>query len=354
MNKKPIIFKISLNEKILFLRNLALLLKSGLSLTDSLISLKNYQRSSTLKYILNRVIDDIQRGQFLAHSLMNFRNLFGDFLISIIKVGEITGNLVENLERLSDELKKIEKLKRKFITTMIYPAFIISVMIAIIIFIIYFIFPKLLPIFENLNIELPLTTKIFLIISKFLINYSLYIAFLIFSLGVLLIFSLRFPHIKYFFDLFILKIPLISGIVKKYNLAQFCRSLALLLKSGIKIVEAIEIAGRSLTNEVYKKNFIASANFVLAGHSFNEFLEKNQLIFPYNFVKMIEVGEKTGNLEQNLFYLSANYEEELDAEIERFVNALEPVILIIMAIVVGFMAISIITPIYELSDKMQK
>lgn len=353
MSKKPLILKLSLNDKILFLRNLALLLKSGLSLNESLITLKNYQKSSSLQYIIDELVNDIQRGQFLASSLSKFKYIFGEFLISIIKVGEITGNLVENLEKLSDELRKAERLRKKFISTMIYPAFIIVTMLVIIVFVIYFIFPKLLPIFKNLNIELPLPTKIFLSVSTFIIDNGLYIIVFSISILILIIFLNRYSKIKYFFDLILLNLPLIKGMIKKYTLAQFSRSFALLLRSGVKIVEAVEIAGKSLNNEVYKQNLIQAANSVLAGHNFSEFLGKYQKLFPYNFIKMIEVGEKTGNLEQNLFYLSNNYEEELDMEIERFVNALEPIILIIMAVVVGFMAISIIIPIYELSDKIQ-
>lgn len=354
MNKKPLILRLSLNDKILFFRNLALLLKSGLSLIDSLTTLKNYQKSKTLKYILETIIDDIQRGQFLANSLDKFTNVFGELTVSIIRVGEITGNLVENLEKLSEELRKIEKVRKKFISTMIYPSFIISVMLVIIILVIYFIIPKLLPIFENLNVDLPTTTKVFLKISNFLINNGLYILLSLIMLIIVFIFLNRFKKLKYIFNFIFLKIPIIGELIKKYNLAQFSRSFALLLKSGIKIIEAIEISGKSLNNEVYKQNLIKASNFVLAGHSFNEFLSGYQNLFHYNFIKLIEVGEKTGNLEQNLFYLSNNYEEELDIAIERFVNSLEPFILIIMAIIVGFMAISIITPIYELSNKIQQ
>ncbi|GIW65993.1 MAG: pilus assembly protein PilC [Candidatus Parcubacteria bacterium] len=353
-NKKPFILKLGLEAKILFLRNLSLLLKSGMSLTDALIYLKKYQRSPALKYILETAIEDIQRGQFLATSLSKFNNILGEFLISIIRIGELTGNLIENLERLSEELRKIERLRRKFISAIIYPIFIILVILIIIVLVIYFIFPKLLPIFENLNVELPKITKIFISLSRFMLNYGYYVLFLFISLIILIIFLNRFPKIKYFFDLFLINLPLISSLIKKYSLTQFSRSLAMLLKSGVKIVEAIELSGKNVNNEVYKKYFIKASQFVLAGHSFNEFLEKYKKIFPYEFSKMIEVGEKTGNLEQNLFYLSNNYEEELDSGIERLVNSLEPIILIIMGIIVGFMAISIIIPIYELTDKIQQ
>jgi type II secretory pathway component PulF len=129
--------------------------------------------------------------------------------------------------------------------------------------------------------------------------------------------------------------------------------MGLLLRSGIKIIEALDLAGQSLGNLVFQKIIRNGTNFVIEGHSVSEYLSKYIWLFPFNYIKLIEVGEKTGNLENNFFYLSSNYEEELDNDIERFVNSLEPIILIIMSIIVGFMAISIIMPIYEISDKLQ-
>jgi len=353
MNKKPLILKLSLADKILFLKNLSLLLKSGLSLTESLSTINNNTKSSTLKYILTNSIDAVERGKFLANSLSDYGNILGSLTISIIKVGELTGNLIENLETLSEELKKIERIRRKLITTMIYPTFLISIMIVISLLIIYFLFPKLLPIFENLGVDLPFTTVVFISIVKFLSQYGLYILLILIFLTLNILLGLRNKKFKYFFDLFLLRVPLLSGLIKKYNLVQFSRSMGLLLKSGIKIIEALDLAAQSLGNLVFQKIIKGASNFVIEGHSISEYLSKYQWLFPFNYIKLIEVGEQTGNLENNFFYLSNNYEEELDSEIERFVNSLEPIILIIMSIIVGFMAISIIMPIYEISDKLQ-
>jgi type II secretory pathway component PulF len=353
MNKKPLILKLSLSDKILFLKNLSLLIKSGLSLTESLLTIKNNTKSPTLKYILTNSIEAVEKGQFLANSLADYEKVFGNLTISIIKVGELTGNLIENLETISEELKKIEKIRSKIITTMIYPAFLISIMIIIAFLIIYFLFPRLLPIFENLGVDLPKTTVIFISIVKFLTQYGLYIILVLIFLTLNILIGLRNKNFKYFFDYFLLKIPLISGLIKKYNLVQFSRSMGLLLRSGIKIIEALDLAGQSLGNLVFQKIIRNGTNFVIEGHSVSEYLSKYSWLFPFNYIKLIEVGEKTGNLENNFFYLSSNYEEELDNEIERFVNSLEPIILIIMSVIVGFMAISIIMPIYEISDKLQ-
>ncbi len=353
MNKKPFFLRISLNEKILFVRNLSMLLKSGISIVEALEILKNNTKSKTLIYILNETISDVQRGQFLSNSLNKFKNVFGEFFVNIIRVGELTGKLPENLDKLADELAQIGALKRKIITTMIYPTFIITTMVVLVIFVLYFVFPKILPIFENLGVELPLTTKIFIKVSYFLINNTteLIIFLIIFILSFFI--ALRFPKSKFYIDLFLLNLPLLSDVIKKYILAEFSRILSLLLGSGLKIVESIEIAGNALTNNVYKKILIDVSSNVLSGYPLNESLEKFPKLFPYNFVKMIEIGERTGNLEKNLRYLSQNFEEDVDTFLERFINILEPLILVIIAATIGFMAISIILPIYELSEKIQ-
>lgn len=353
MNKKPFFLRISLNEKIIFVRNLSMLLKSGISIVEALEILKNNTKSKTLIYILNEAISDVQRGQFLSNSLNKFKNVFGEFFVNIIRVGELTGKLPENLDKLADELVQIGALKRKIITTMIYPTFIITTMVVLVIFVLYFVFPKILPIFENLGVELPLTTKIFIKVSYFLINNTteLIIFLIIFILSFFI--ALRFPKSKFYIDLFLLNLPLLSDVIKKYILAEFSRILSLLLGSGLKIVESIEIAGNALTNNVYKKILIDVSSNVLSGYPLNESLEKFPKLFPYNFVKMIEIGERTGNLEKNLRYLSQNFEEDVDTFLERFINILEPLILVIIAATIGFMAISIILPIYELSEKIQ-
>lgn len=354
MSKKPLIFRLTLGDKISFSRNLALLLKSGISLSEALIILKESSSSKSVKYILEKAIEDIEKGQFLANALERFIDKFGNFFISVVKVGEYTGKLIDNLERLSTEFRKIEKLRNKMITSFIYPSFIIGSMVIIIILVIYFLFPKLLPVFQNLGVELPLTTKIFLSVSLFLLNYGIYIFLSLLILFFSFPFFLRIYQFKYWFHFLLIRLPLISSLIKKYTLAEFSRNLAILLESGLPIVEALKLSGESLENLVYQKIIFNAVDFISRGHSLGEFLQKNQKYFPYNFIQMVIIGEKTGNLANTLFYLAENYDEELDTDLERFINSLEPMILIIIAASVGFIALAVITPIYEISNKLSK
>jgi type II secretory pathway component PulF len=169
-----------------------------------------------------------------------------------------------------------------------------------------------------------------------------------------LIFILRYEKPKFYFHKIILSLPLLSKLFKNYSLTEFSRNLAILLETGISGVEALKLSGESLTNYVYRKKIMEISNFFAKGHNLSELLDKEKKLFPYQFTKMISIGEKTGTLSNTLIYLAKNYEDEININLERFVNSLEPIILIIVAAIVAFMALAIILPIYELSDKLSK
>ncbi|BCX15160.1 MAG: phytochrome sensor protein [Candidatus Parcubacteria bacterium] len=353
--KKPFFFRIKNKDRIFFSRNLALLLKSGISLSESLVILKESSESKSLKFLINNIISDVDKGQFLYNSLAKFSKQLGNFFISLIRIGEVSGKLVENCDKLAIELEKADRLKSKIINAMIYPAFIIGIMFVIIIIIIYFLFPRLLPMFESLNIELPLMTRIFFQVSTFILNYGLYLLIAMIAMVILMIFLVKkFYKIRYGFHIFILHLPILGKIVKKFNLASLCRTFGLLLNSGMPIVEALQLTSETLSNEVFKKSILRASEFIAQGHPLEEFLNTNTSLFPYNFIKMINIGEKTGNLSNTLNYLTQNYEQEIEIEIDRLLHMLEPIILFTIAAIVGFMAIAIITPIYEISDKISQ
>ncbi len=353
-NKQPRLFRISTKDKINFARNLALLLKSGVSLVEALEILKESSSSPSLRFLISSAIEDINKGQFLSSALGKFQGKIDNFFISIVKVGEHTANLSQNLEKIAQELRKIERLKNKIIAALIYPAFIISIMILVVILVIYFLFPRLLPIFQNLKIDLPLPTKIFLTVATFLLNYGHFIFLILLLLFLLFFFLRRYYKFNFYLHYLILKLPFISNLLKKYLLAEFSRNLSLLIESGLPIIEALDLTSESSSNLVYKKFILIIKERISKGHSLSESLQEFSIFFPYNFIQMINIGERTGNLAVTLSYLSDYFEEEIDINIEKMVNSLEPIILLIVAVMVGFIAFSIVLPIYELSDKLSK
>ena len=353
-NKQPRFFRISTKDKINFARNLALLLKSGISLVEALEILKGSAFTPSLRFIINSAIDDINKGQFLSSALEKFRSKIDNFFISVIKVGEYTGKLIQNLEKIAEELRKIERLRSKMISALVYPAFIIIVLIAVIILVIYFLFPRLLPVFQTLKVELPLSTKIFLNVSNFFLNYGYYIFLSFFVIFLIFLFLRRYYKFRFYLHYLLLKIPLISNLLKKYSLAEFSRNLAILIESGLSIVEALNLAGESSSNLIYRSAILKMKEKISSGHKFLECFQEFPSLFPYNFIQMINIGERTGSLATTLIYLANYFEDEIDISLERMVNSLEPIILFIVATIIGFMAYSIIVPIYELSDKLTK
>lgn len=342
--------RISLQEKILFCRHLAIAIKSGMTLIDSLKMIRNQAQTRGLKKILDSLIKDISGGNFLSKGLERFYGAFGELFISVIKVAEASGTLPENLNYLAEELKKRHEIIVKVRNSMIYPAIIMVVTIVIATSMMIFVFPKLLPIFTSLKVELPLTTKILIAIAKFLSAYGIPVLIGVVVLVIAVRLFMKIGGFKFFAHEILIYLPLFGRIVIDVNTVNTSRTLSLLLKSGVGIVEAIEITGKTLTNVVYQRHLHAAADMVRRGEFLSKYFTSRSKYFPSIFTNMVAVGENTGNLTQNLDYLSEYYENEVDEFLKNLSSIVEPILLIFMGVVVGFIALSFITPIYKITQ----
>ncbi|MEK7180898.1 MAG: type II secretion system F family protein [Patescibacteria group bacterium] len=339
-----------IQEKINFARHLSIVIKAGLPLIEGLRIIKNQLQSKTLMEIVNVLIADVEKGQSLADGLESHRHVFGDFFINIIRVGETSGTLAQNLLYLADELKKAKDLKTKIRSAMVYPIVILIATVAITAFLTFVVFPKILPVFSGLNIKLPMTTRILIEVLDFSKTYGVQLFFGLVVLGIVFKFLLRLPAVKYFFDRAILYVPVVSELIMNVNMSNFTRILGLLLKSGIRIVEAVTITSSTFRNLVYQRALASANEEIRKGQQLAEYLEAKEELFPRLLSGMIKIGENTGNLEDNLFYLSEYYTEEVDNKVKALTTLLEPLLLLFMGVFVGFVAISIIMPIYSISQ----
>jgi len=360
MNKKDLSKKvfgalfsgISVQDKINFARNLSVGIKSGMSIIDVLKLLKQ-QTSKNFAKIIDKFISDINNGQFLAQALEDYHHIFGDFFISIVKVGESSGNLSNSLMYLADELKKQREIKKKVKSALIYPGIIFFATLGITVFLTLFIFPKILPIFASLKVELPFTTKAIIWLLDFIKSKGLY------ALGGAIILFIGFrvlmtiPKAKFQVDRFLLRIPFVKDVIKHLSLTNFTRSLNVLLKSGITITDSLVIVRDTFSNLIYRKQIDKMIEFIKRGGSLAHYLEGETKFFPAMFTGMIKVGESTGNLEGNLLYLAEFYESEVDEMLKNLTTVIEPVMLLVMGMSVGFIALSIITPIYKVTSGLQ-
>jgi type IV pilus assembly protein PilC len=300
------------------------------------------------------VIEDVANGQSLAKSLGKFARMFGDFGINIIKVGEQSGTLSQNLEYLADELKKKQMLKRKVVSAFVYPAIIVFATLGITAFLMLFLFPKIMPIFASLNAELPLSTKIVMAISVFLQHWGLAVLGGLFVLSILYVVLIRmYRPFHLLVDRLLLRIPVVGAVVKYYNLASSMRTVGLLLKSGITLSEALPLTRDTTQNLAYKLEFDALTATVNRGEQLSVYLRTRRGMFPDVLTQMVSVGERSGNLSNTLMYLSEFYEAEVEDFTKNLSSLIEPILMIIMGILVGFIAISIITPIYGITQHLQ-
>lgn len=336
-------------DKLLFAKHLAMMIKAGLPLREGVATIQEQTRSRKFKRILSNVIKRLDNGEPLAESLAQHNKVFSDLFVNMIKTGEASGNLEKNLEYLAEQLEKSYILKRKVIAAMIYPAvilfstFILGAALAI------FILPKLIPLFKSLRVTLPLSTRILLLVTELIQNYGLFVILGIIVFFILALLFSRLKPVKTVNYYILLKLPVAGTISKNLNLSLFSRTLGTLIKSGVPIVEALDISADTLSNLIYKKEVKQVSLKVQNGKQVSTYLKTKPKLFSATFSRMVKVGEKTGNLEESLLYLADFYEKEVDNTTQKLSTILEPVLLIIIGLIVGFIAISIITPIYQIT-----
>lgn len=354
LNLRNLFFRLPTKEKMLFARNLEVMIRSGMQILQSLEILKKQSKSKTFVKILDQLILDLKNGHFLSAGLERYKNVFGDFFINLIRVGEASGTLSENLKYLYEELKKRDELTKKIRGAMAYPIIIFMATIGITSLMIFFIFPKILPVITSLNVELPWVTRAFIAVSNFFMKYGLMIGGGIVALVVGFWLILRIPKVRFSWHKVIISMPLVGAMSRSINLISFARTLGLLLKAGIKIVEALEITANTLDNLVYKKEILKVAEGVRKGDPMSKYFTQNTTLFPPIFSQMVLVGENTGKLDESILFLAEYYESELDESTKALSTFLEPVMLLITGAIVAFVALAIVTPIYKITQSLGK
>lgn len=343
--------RLSVKDQTLFAKRLSFLIGAGVPVLDSLYVLQEQTTSRSARAILGQVIKDVKNGRFLSNALARFKTHFGEFAINIIKVGESSGVLSQNLRYLAEELEKKEALRKKVVSALVYPIFITIATLGVTALLTAYIFPKILPIFNSVGVTLPITTRILIAVSDFLRTFGLLAGGILFIVLVgLIILHRNVAVFRMISDRILLQLPLVGRIMQYFNMANMTRTLGLLLKSGVTLVDALDTTALTTRNRVYRRQLFRALEHVKKGERISEHLQKHRGLFPIMVSHMIAIGEKTGNLSDTLVYLSELYEEEVDTMTKNLSSAIEPVLMIIMGILVGFVAVSVISPIYEITQ----
>lgn len=346
--------RISFQEKVLFTKHLDTMVKAGIPIAEAMDTLYEQSRSPYFKEIIYQVQKDIQNGQSLAKSLRKHPCVFDEFYISLIEVSEESGTLEENLDFLAKQQTKDFRLRKKVQGALMYPAIVVFAMTVMGGFISFFVLPKLVDFFTAFEIELPWPTRILLFIATVSKNYGIFIVtgFILFLISAR--FAVKLQKVKPLWHNFILHIPLVGKIISYSQLAHLGRNLGTMLRSGVPVSRALEVTSNTLTNLKFKNDLHKIAKSLEKGKTIGESIKTGGFYeYPPIVYRMIAVGEKTGKLDETLLYLGDFYEDEIDDLSKNLANILEPGLLVIIGVAVGFVALAIISPIYELTGSIR-
>ncbi len=343
--------RVSLKEKTYFFSNLSIMISSGMGIVEAL-EISGKQSGKTLKAISVDIASQVESGSSLSDAMVSYGRVFSDFHVNLIKMGEKSGSLSENLKNLAEELKKSQELNEKIKTAMLYPTIVLALSFALFLLMVFFVLPNLLRIFSGLNVDLPFLTRALIWFTDFTVKHGSYLLICLASVLVFLawLFSQKFfkPALHRIF----LSLPVVGSISKFKNLADFSRTMNLLLRSGMSFFEILSIAEKTTANYAYKKIIREAKQSIVEGKKLSEVLAPHKREFPEMAVGMIKVGERSGKLEEEFLNLSDIYGKEVAHRIEKISIIIEPVLLIFIGLGAGALAVSIISPIYKITGKI--
>lgn len=345
--------KVKLEELTLFSRQFATLVDAGVPIVRSLNILSLNSSNKTLKKALAKVTEDIEAGLPLSKSLAAHPKIFPLMYTDMIAAAEVGGALPEVLDRLAGYLEKDKSIKSKVKAAFTYPAIVSVVAVLAVVIVLLFVIPQFIPLFEDMGEELPLPTRILLGSSEFFLNYWYIALAAVVVIGVAFAIYQRTAVGKIHIDYIKLKIPIIGNVVTKSTIARFSRTLETLQRSGVPLVEALSIVGKASGNYHVEQAVLKALYALERGEQISKPLAKSW-IFPPLVTQMIEIGEETGELEALLSKVADFYEEEVEIAVKNLTSLIEPVITVFLGAMVGFIAVAVIMPIYDLMAAMQE
>ncbi len=344
--------KVKADEIVVFTRQLTTLIESGIPLVQALEILYDQVKTPYFKQVIFSIFNDIKEGTSFNGALSKYPRVFSEFYINMVRAGETSGQLPGILERISSYIEDALSLQRKIRSSLAYPAIVVVMAIGITAFLILKVIPTFKGIFSSLGGELPLPTRMLLAFSDFARQWFLVIVGFLIVGGIILQRYTITPRGRKQIDETMLKIPIMGELIKKIAIAKFCRTFSTLVSSGVPILTALDIVGKTAGNKVLEDAVFASRKFVQEGEAISEPLARSG-IFPPMVVRMIGVGEKTGKLEDMLNKISQFYEDEVDTAVSGLTSMIEPIIIGFLGIVIGGIVVSLFLPIIQITQMIQ-
>jgi len=344
-----VLHRISLSDLTTFTRQLSTMTTTGLTINDTLTILRD-QSPPSLAEVIDDILRKVEGGSSLADALANHPRVFNQVYVSLVRAGESAGVLDQILARLADNMEKQKEFRSKVKGAMIYPVIIVVGMVFVASIMMIFVIPKLLAMYQDFQAKLPLPTLILISISHFMVSFWWIMLLAVVGLGW---FLNRFRHTPYGrrkIDELILRLPIIGNLQTQMVLTEMTRTLGLLVGAGISVMEALDITAAAVGNSLYEEQLYHASKEVEKGLSLAAILRESEE-FPIIVPQMISVGEETGKMDEVLTKLSRYFETESDQMVKGLTTAIEPLIMIVLGLGVGFLIIAVILPIYNLTSQ---
>ncbi|MDR3644325.1 MAG: type II secretion system F family protein [Clostridia bacterium] len=335
--------KLSLKDLSIFTRQFSTMLTAGVNAIKCLDILYQQNTKVKVKTVLRQVYDGIQRGQTLSEAMGSQHDAFPQILINLIEAGETSGSLDSILARSADSFEKDDKIKSSAKSAMIYPIILAIMTVLVVTFLLTFIVPTFSNLFSGYGATLPLPTRILIALSGFLKHYWYLVIAVIGIIIFLIWFYLKTPNGRMHWDNAKLTMPIVGKLNRTIIAARFARTLSILLHSGIPMLKSLEITGKVLGNVAFERIVLQVRDDVRKGTSLSGAMKKHS-VFPHMLCSMIGVGEESGTLDDILGKTSLFYDDESDTAMQRLVALIQPLMIVIMAVVVGFVILSVVLP----------
>ena len=329
---------------------LALFLRSGVPIVTALTYIGGGAPRTSVRTMFSGITEQVGNGTSLAAALQEYRPAFTSFDIALIKIGEMTGRLHESLTYAAELIERERALKAKVIGALIYPVLVLFATLGIVLFLLLYAFPKILPLFKSFGGTLPLSTQILIAISSTFTHYGIWIVSGIAVLVAILIWLERHPPVRLLRHYLEVRTPVIGSMLRAYHIAVITKVLGTIVKSGIGLVLALELAEAATPNTAYREALRTARTTILRGKRLNEAFERYPTLFPSLVVQILYTGELTGNLGESLLQIADIYDEEVTERSQYLTTLIEPVLMIVTGLIVGFIALSIIAPIYKVTQ----
>jgi type II secretory pathway component PulF len=343
--------KPKLQELATFTNQLANLLKCGMPLTVALNSMTHLETKGIPSEVSRQLKQDVMEGKGLSEAMAKQKVIFSDLYVNMVRAGEQSGALVEVLRRMGNHFERFAEVQSKFTSALIYPAFVCCVGIIISIFFMTVMLPQFLRLFEGLHVQLPLPTRILIGMNDFVKHWSWLIVVLIVLAAFIFNRFRATEEGKVKIDQWKMNVPIVGKVVRLHLFGQFCRTLATLLQNGVPVLKALEIAEQIVPNRIIKQAIAKTRQEVTDGKTIAQPMARSK-VFPQLMVDLIKIGEDTGDVPGSLANLAETYESELNIGLRVMTNMIEPIIICVMALAVGFLLIAILTALFSITTSI--